>query len=110
MNTLIESIYSQKIVHDAEGQAISAFPASILRSEGKAIYDLVRQTNAKRTLEIGLAFGLSTLFICQAHLDNGRATDQECHTAFDPLQSSLWKSVGLLNLERMNMRKLVSFL
>jgi predicted O-methyltransferase YrrM len=109
MNTLIDSIYTQKTVHDAEGHAHSAFPASILRTEGKTIYDLVRQTEAKRTLEIGLAFGLSTLFICQAHLDSGRPADQECHTAFDPLQTSLWKSIGLLNLERMGMRSLVRF-
>lgn len=109
MNTLIKSIYAQKLVYDADGQALPAFPASIVYSEGAAIYNLVRQSKARRTLEVGLAYGLSTLFICQAHLDNGRTADEVCHTAFDPLQSSLWKSIGLLNLERMQMLGLVRF-
>jgi predicted O-methyltransferase YrrM len=109
MNSLIDSIYNEKLVHDAEGNEISAFPASITRAEGKVLYDLIRETNAKRTLEIGLAYGLSTLFICQAHIDNGRTKNEQCHTTFDPLQDSLWKSIGLLNLERMNMREFVRF-
>jgi len=63
---------------------------------GQQLYDLVRAERPDRTLEIGLAHGLSALFIAAAHRDNGRGR----HLAIDPCQSSLFGGCGVMNLER----------
>lgn len=114
MNSLIEEIYRTQQVRDANGNTRSIVPASIFPNEGKALYQLVRRTKAKQTLEIGLAYGLSTLFLCQAHIENqqefqGEDTEKPCHTAVDPFQASYWHNIGLLNLERAGFRHLVHF-
>ena len=64
---------------------------------GRQLYAFLRQHRYERTLEIGLAYGLSALFICQAHRDNG---GEGHHTAIDPSERTLWKSVGLSHMER----------
>jgi predicted O-methyltransferase YrrM len=48
---------------------------------------------------------MSTLFICQAHRDNGAG----CHTAIDPFQEKRFKAIGLLNVERANLKDLLRF-
>ena len=72
MHPLIESIYETKHVEDADGNRYEAFPASISYEDGMALYNVVRHGDAKRTLEVGMAFGVSSLFILQA-LDENRA-------------------------------------
>lgn len=101
MNPVIEEIYRTKKTEDTEGREIDAFPISIRYDEGMALYDLVRKTGAKRTLEIGMAYGLSTLFICQAHHDNGEGY----HVTIDPYEKDHWRSVGLLNVKKAGFEK-----
>ena len=111
MNPVIESIYRSKSVMDADGKRIDAFPTSITAQEGEALYSIVKKSRVTDTLDIGLAYGLSTLFICQALLETAQTLPnlQPRHTALDPLQSTLWKSIGLLNLERAGLRDIVTF-
>ncbi len=71
MNSLIERIYSTELVEDAEGNSISPFPTSISQEMGLALYKLIKENNLNNTLETGMAYGLSSLFICQAHRDKG---------------------------------------
>jgi predicted O-methyltransferase YrrM len=59
----------------------------------------------EKTLEIGMAYGLSTLFICQAHHDNGSGA----HIAIDPFEDTRFKSIGLLNIKRANLEQLLRF-
>lgn len=56
---------------------------------GLDIYDICMNTNAKNTLEIGLAYGFSTLFFAEAYL-----TNKGTHTAIDPAQFSHWNGIG----------------
>ena len=51
-----------------------------------------------RTLEIGMAFGGSTLTFGQSHKDLGRYPLKQ-HTAIDPVQSKYWDDAGRLQLE-----------
>lgn len=52
----------------------------------------------ERTIEIGMAFGGSTLTFGQSHKDLGREPLKQ-HTAIDPAQSKYWDDAGRLLLE-----------
>lgn len=96
MNTLLENIYNTGYVEDAEGNLISPFPTATAYEIGMLFNKLIHELNLRKTLEIGMAYGLSTMFICQAHHDKGIGS----HTAIDPFQSKEWKSIGLLNVKK----------
>lgn len=69
---------------------------SIPEDEGAFLQALVRQADPTVSLEVGLAYGISALFICDAL--NVRSGTQ--HTVIDPFQYSNWKGAGIRNLER----------
>ncbi len=50
----------------------------------------------KTTLEVGMAYGVSTLFICEALAD---LPHPATHIAIDPHQSSKWHGIGLRNVQ-----------
>ncbi len=96
MNQLLDKIYETKVVEDSQGNLINPFPTATPYDTGTIFKDLIQQNHLERTLEIGMAYGLSTLFICQSHHDKGSGS----HIAIDPFQSTMWKSIGLLNIKR----------
>jgi len=96
INTVLEEIYRTEKVLDPEGTPKDAFPVSLSRSDGEALYDVVTHTNGSRTLEVGLAYGISALHILQALQDNGGGA----HTAVDPYQQKWWNGIGVLNVKR----------
>jgi len=104
MNTLIDQIYKTGYIEDLEGNRIRMFPTSIPYHEGVMLYNLIRMTKSKKTLEIGMAYGLSTLFMCQAHHDNGSGQ----HIAIDPWEKTLWKSIGLSYIQRAGLSDFLS--
>ena len=83
MNEVIERIYRTGKVEDPSRGPITPFPASIPYETGALLYSMVSREQLGRTLEVGMAYGLSTLFICQAHGDRGSGA----HTAIDPYQT-----------------------
>jgi predicted O-methyltransferase YrrM len=95
VNAVIDAIVRSGRVTDAEGNTYNPVSAVSLES-GALLYDVVRRTKPRRTLETGMAYGMSTLFICQALEDNGVG----CHGAIDPFQECEFKSIGVLNVER----------
>jgi predicted O-methyltransferase YrrM len=105
MNTLLDKIYATGKVEDRDGNPLDCFPTSVSHETGLLLYDLVRARGFKKTLEIGMAYGLSSLFICQALKDNGAGL----HTACDPAQDTAWQSIGLLNLKRAGLDHLLRF-
>ena len=111
LNEVLDEIYRTGHVWDQQGNRFPAFPTSIHRQEGEVLYRIVSDLPPSRTLEIGLAYGLSSLFICQAHAEHGARDDRDScrHTAIDPFQQSYWKDIGLLNLERAGYRDMVRF-
>ena len=52
-----------------------------------------------------MAYGLSTLFICQAHRDKCCGS----HVAIDPCQDTKFRSVGLLNIRRADLEDILRF-
>jgi predicted O-methyltransferase YrrM len=73
--------------------------AAVPPRQGMWIYDLVRQTKPDNTLEIGLAFGFSTVFFLAALHNNGKG-----HSfALDPYEVQHWGSVGLTREKVLNL-------
>jgi predicted O-methyltransferase YrrM len=106
MNCILERIYETGFVEDRNGKLIQAFPAGIPYYTGIALSQLIKNENLDRTLEVGMAYGLSTLFICQAHKDKGKGT----HTAIDPYQNRSWKSIGLENIKKSCLDNVLRFI
>lgn len=106
-NPLISEIYSTGVVKDKHGEPVKEMMRSgIPYDQGMALYDWIRKTEPKQSIEVGMAYGLSTLFICQAHLDNGKGGR---HLVIDPKQHSLYRGIGLLNLDRANLAAQLEF-
>src|SRR4051812_32258820 len=93
---LIDRIYATGKVETRDGTALDAFPAALPEAHSREIARLVRSLGPTRTLETGMAYGLSTLAIRGVHEER----DEGSHIAIDPHQSSDWRGIGLLNLER----------
>ncbi len=104
MNAIIEEIYRDQQIIAPNGEVIRPFPVSIKRNEGDALYHLVRTLKPAATLEVGTAYGLSTLFICQALRDNAAGR----HTAIDPFQTH-FRNLGLHNIHRAGLSDLLTF-
>lgn len=96
MNPVLMNMYKTGLTEDAAGQQVAAFPSGVILDTGTILYRLVRDHHYHNTLEIGLACGLSALFICQAHQERGLGI----HTAIDPFETSRYRSTGLLNVQR----------
>lgn len=86
-----------------DGGASIPLADAITEEEGLFLQNLVREVDASVTLEIGLAFGISALYICDAL----KIRDETRHIAIDPYQldnASAWGSwgngIGIANLQR----------
>ena len=90
----------------------STVPASDVRSvsipaqEGEALARWVLRERATRTIEIGLAYGVSALHICGALVES-RAADAR-HVVLDPFQAH-FANRGLQALEDAGVQSLVEF-
>jgi predicted O-methyltransferase YrrM len=101
------------VVARSDGRSREVFPISIGESEGRALLGWVLQERATRTLETGLGFAISTLFICEGLLANG---PEGSHVACDPYQFErlpthgvTYAGVGIQILEQAGARDLVEF-
>ena len=78
----------------------------VSEDEGRYLQDLVTAADATRTLEVGMAYGISTVFILEAL---AKRTATPSHIAIDPFQNSDWKGIGLANVDRAGYRSLLEF-
>jgi predicted O-methyltransferase YrrM len=90
-HTLIEGIFRDRRL-PLEAGGTTPMDVYIPREEGDFLFSLVRHYCPKLTVEIGMANGLSSLFLALAHSDNG---PDGRHIAIDPYQQSEWGGVGM---------------
>ncbi|MCP9857838.1 MULTISPECIES: O-methyltransferase [unclassified Cyanobium] len=96
MNWLIKEIYSTGKVHDSGGLDVDLADCIDPR-EGEFLIKVIHENpHIKRTLEIGCAYGLSALHICNAV--DGR--EGAIHTIIDPFQHTQWRGIGIGNLAK----------
>jgi predicted O-methyltransferase YrrM len=94
--------YRRGSVRTPAGDAIALAPHSIEREQGEAMRDLAIAEGAARTIEVGLALGMSALYLCQAVIARGRR-----HMAIDPFQEQSWSNAGLTALSDAGVREIV---
>lgn len=87
---------------DASGTAVPLMPHSVPKEQGQALRDLAISEKAERTIEVGLALGISTLFLAEAVLERGGR-----HVAIDPFQHESWSGAGLRTLREAGVGELV---
>ncbi len=72
--------------------------------EGTLLSNVFEHVRPTTSLEVGFAYGISTLFICDAL---ARINRPARHIAIDPFQSSHWKGIGFRNVKRAGYEKFV---
>src|SRR3712207_365400 len=86
----LDGAYAPGTVSDPVGAPIDLSPHRVDRPAGEALRDLAIAEGATRTIEVGLALGISTFCLCQAVLRRGGR-----HVAVDPFQRESWNAAGL---------------
>jgi predicted O-methyltransferase YrrM len=103
----------ERLVHEgtavalSDGSLHSLFPIAISPAEGEALRAWVRREAATQTIEIGLGYGISALFVGEALLASGD-TDAR-HVVLDPYQTSSFADCGLQFLDEAGVAELVEF-
>ena len=89
MNPLLENIFSTKEFVNSYNQTI-AVHSETSKEQCEFLQLLIRQNNFQRSLEIGFAFGISTLAILEEIIKNGGS-----HLVIDKFQIDHWEGNGL---------------
>jgi predicted O-methyltransferase YrrM len=99
MNSILAEILKTSTVKTADGSATRPVHSGVSLSDGRFLQQLVRQADPVVSLEVGLAFGISALFICDALSERARQ-----HIVIDPHQYKgpwgSWEGIGMENLRR----------
>lgn len=69
------------------------------------LQELIKEVRPDASLEVGLAYGISTIAILEALDSSGKPFR---HSVIDPFQAE-WKDIGLLNIERAGFKDRVTF-
>ena len=77
---------------------------AVARSDG-SVHTLFPVEHAIRTIEIGLGYGISALFVCEGLLANGPATAH--HVVIDPHQATRFAGCGLQFLDEAGVMAMV---
>src|SRR5215475_5113327 len=104
MNEVLKSIVSEGAVV-TDGGITRPLHSAISREEGDFIQAIIRRSRPKVGLEVGCAYGVSSLYICEALREVGA----DKHIIIDPYQHSTWEGIGLANLRRAGYFDIIDF-
>lgn len=101
-SSVLRSMYSGRPQKGLDGQNHELrLDTRISVEEGACLYRLCRDTRAERTMEIGCAYGFSTLYFLAAIGSNPAST----HTAIDPFENNGWEGIAVQNVRAAGMDK-----
>jgi len=92
---VLQQIVTTRKVTDEAGNSYDLY-ADLDPNEGQLLHKLITEYKFSSTLEIGCAYGISSLYICDA-ISRQPAPR---HTIVDPVETTHWHGVGLANLKR----------
>lgn len=95
MNVILSHILKTNQVSTPDGKTLELH-SHLSPIACRVIQAWIAEHRPRRLLEIGLAYGISSLFIC----DVIAARDDISYHIIDPFQRSAWHSAGLYNLNR----------
>lgn len=97
MNSVLSEILETGVTRSANGNSPVKVHSSVSLPEGQLLQKFVREVNPTVSLEVGLAYGVSALFICDAL----NLRDGSRHIVIDPNQNGdSWEGIGIANLRR----------
>jgi predicted O-methyltransferase YrrM len=101
-SAVIDALYRDRrvVLPDGTHKPLDIY---IPRDEGDYLYSLVRFLVPEQVVEVGMANGLSTLFIAQGLFDNAHGR----HIAIDPFQFSDWGGAAIHQLHLAGLDHLV---
>jgi predicted O-methyltransferase YrrM len=102
----VELLSNGSVVARSDGSVHELEPVSIGVEEGEAIRRLVVQERATRTIDVGLGYGIASLFMCAGLLEVGGSV---MHVALDPFQDERYADCGLQSLEDAAVADIVTF-
>jgi predicted O-methyltransferase YrrM len=91
----LERIFTEQLVYTPSG-AVKTLHSAIWRDEARALHDVVLERAPAAVLEVGMAYGVSSLVITAALEELGAGT----LVSVDPYQSTDWGSAGVETLRR----------
>jgi predicted O-methyltransferase YrrM len=91
----------------SDGTVHTLFPVAASAAEGEALQDWVTRVGASRTIEVGLGYGISALFVCEGLLRNGDPTAR--HVVIDPYQPTRFRNCGLQFLDEAGVTEMVEY-
>jgi predicted O-methyltransferase YrrM len=112
LNPTLKGILQDHTVMSATGER-RPLHSAITVDEGLFIQDIIRRIVPQFSLEVGCAYGISSLFICQALKDVGAKR----HIIIDPFQMGCnhtgsdagYEGIGLANLDTAGFSDLITF-
>ena len=103
MNRVVTEIFEQRIVRDASGREHPLESETPL-SQCEFLQSIIAEIGASKCLEVGLAYGVSSMFIGEAI----KKKEDKRFIVVDPMQSD-WHDIGLHNLVRSGYIEFVEF-
>jgi predicted O-methyltransferase YrrM len=103
MVPILEEILRTNSVRSIDGTATIPLRDAVTGEIGTLLQRLIREKCPALTLEIGLAFGVSALFICEALASVGGRQ----HIVIDAFQTSVWNGIGMHNVRAAGFGQLV---
>lgn len=105
MNQVLEQILTTGTVAAETGDRFELH-SHVSRDQGAFLQGLIGEIDARTTLEVGVGYGISGLFICDAVADRPAAR----HILIDPKQySEWWHGIGIKNLREAGYGELIDF-
>lgn len=106
-NPILASIFKTKTVIDKEGNTRTT-DDMISEEEGEVLYRMIKKSNASKTLEVGLAHGVSALIFCQAHSEVNSI--ENMHYAVDPNQLTFYNEAACVAIENAGYKNIFKLL
>src|SRR5438445_6618434 len=111
MHPILKEIYATKTVTDGTGTYSALNPVNQRATymdpvEGALLQRAIAAVRPTTTLEIGMAYGVSCLFICEAL---AQLPHTATHIVMDPLQRQMWRNIGLRNVRAAGYADFVRF-
>jgi predicted O-methyltransferase YrrM len=112
MTTVLEQILSTQSVSDGRQTLplrhpdFPDLPVHVDEREGAFLQSIIRQVQPETSLEIGFAYGISTLYICE---ELSRMNRPVRHIVTDPFQTTQWRGIGLRNVLQAGFEPIVDF-